>query len=63
MWTTDPDGTRRYFGARQPSPTESVILSMYAQIHWLAIRTKQDLAAVLRKDRANAAAVAARAIE
>jgi hypothetical protein len=57
MWTTDADGRCRYFGALQPTAAERVLLSAHAEIHWLAIRTSQNLRAIMVKDRANAEAI------
>lgn len=40
MWNAD---RTKYFGTKVPSPTERVMLDCFCNLHWLKVRTLQNL--------------------
>jgi hypothetical protein len=48
MWNADRS---MYYGTKEPDVFESILLEAHAKIHWLRIRTAQNLRSTYNSDK------------
>lgn len=50
IWSAD---RTMYYGTRLPDAFDRALLYAHAELHWLGIRTAQNIKHIFRKDREN----------